>query len=247
MGEGMANYVSGNIISQSYVHVNPKWLSGVTAKEKKERIAEIEAEITNFAKSRIPFFIGNDVHIEVEFTEGSIKAKITAYGKILPILGGLVIAYPQFSEGVRTAVKDAHDLGSYINSELLFQTGAKYKSERKSVEARLGVFGVMDRVNSKINEIGNIKNIKNSSPTAAYKKMLLLHDDILASIDKISSNAIDNTDADTAASMWLDGISSLKLGRSHFKFNNVGDENSYKLLLEERKRIVAFLKKHKTS
>jgi len=241
----MANYVSGNIISQSYVHVNPKWLSGISLSEKKIRIAAIEAEITSFAKSRIPFFIGNDVHIEVEFTEGSIKAKITAYGKILPILGGLVIAYPQFSEGVRVAVKDAHDLGSYINSELLFQTGAKHKSERKSVEARLGVFGVIDRVNGKINDLGSIGDRKSASASATYKKILLLHDDILAALDKISSSAIDDTDADTAAKMWLDGIESLNLGRVHFSINNTSDENSYRLLIVERKRIVVFLKKYK--
>ncbi|AEX51409.1 hypothetical protein GRAQ_00565 [Rahnella aquatilis CIP 78.65 = ATCC 33071] len=241
----MANYISGNIISQSYIHVNPKWLSGASPAEKKEKIARIEAQITSFAESRIPFFIGNNVHIEVEFSEGSIIAKITAYGKILPILGGLVVAYPQFSEGVRTAVKDAHDLGSYINSELLFQTEARYKSERKSVEARLGVFGTIDRVNGKINELRSISSRKNNSLSATYKQLLQLHDDILVSLDKISSKAIDDSDADTAREMWLDGVLGLKLSRTYFRFNNVGDPATYKLLIAERESIIADLKKRK--
>lgn len=241
----MANYVSGNILSQSYINVNPKWLSEANSAEKEEKIAEIKARITKFAESRIHFFIGNEVNIEVEFTQGSIIAKITAYGKILPILGGLAIAYPQFSEGVRTAVKDAHDLGSYINSELLFQTEARYKFERKSVEARLGVFGTIDRVNGKINELRSIPSRENNSPSTTYKKLLELHKDILDSLDKISSNAIDDSDAMITTKMWLDGVKKLKLSRAYFKLSNLGDPEAYNLMIAERERIVLDLKKRK--
>lgn len=239
----MANYVSGNIISQSYVHVNPEWLKNATAQDKKLRINEIEKQITAFAKSRIPFFIGSEVEITVEFSEGSIIAKITAYGKIIPLLGGLVIGYPHFSEGVRTMVKDAHDLGSYINSELLFQTGAKHKSERKSVEARLGVFGIIDRVNAQINDLSLISTRKENSPSITYKKLLQLHGDILSSLDKISENALDDSDEKIAKDMWIEGVSGISVGRSHFKFNLTGDDDVYKMLVAEKQSILDDLKK----
>jgi len=239
----MANYVSGNIISQSYVHVDPKWLSNVSNEEKEKRVNEIKEEITRFAKSRIPFFIGNEITIDVEFTDGSIKAKITSYGAILSFLGGLTFAYPQFSESVRTMAKDVHDLGNYINSELLFQTEAKYKSERKSVESRLGVFGTIDRVNGKLNELIRTTSMKDRNPSIVYKDLLNLHDEMLSALDKISRNAIDDSDGKTAATMWIEGVSSISLGRLQFKIQNQTDEAIYKQLLDERDAIIANLKK----
>lgn len=239
----MANYVSGNIISQSYVHVDPEWLSTVSKKERAIRIAKIKEDITKFAETRIPFFIGSEIRIEVEFTDGSIKAKITSYGKIISLVGAFAVGYPSFSESVRTMVKDVHDVGSYVNSELLFQTQTKNKEERKSVEARLGVFGTLNRVNGKINELDRITSSGNCNPSIVYNDLMVLHIDILSSLDKISLDAIDDSDVKIAAAMWLDGINSIQLGRLQFKIQDKQDEFMYSQAVNERANILKNLKK----
>ncbi|QHQ22001.1 hypothetical protein GMW71_17965 [Pectobacterium brasiliense] len=239
----MANYVSGNIISQSYVHVEPKWLSNTCDADKNKKIDKIKKDITDFANSRIPFFIGNKIKIEVEFTDGSIKAKITSYGKIVSFLGAFTFGYPEFSESVRAMVKDVHSVGNYINAELLFQTESKSKSERMSVESRLGVFGSLDRVNGKINELTRLSSIKNKDPSTIYNGFLNLHDDILSSLDKISRDAIDDTDVKTAAKMWIDGVSRIPTNKLNFKINNKTDLIMHDKLVNEKKSIIINLNK----
>lgn len=234
----MANYVEGNIVSQSYVHVDPKWLSNVSSAEREQRINKIKKDITDFAESRIPFFIGKDVNIEVEFIEGSIIAKITSYGKMTPLLiactSPAIINYPEYRAGVKEILRDVQALGQYINSEVLFQTNTKLKSERKSVEARLGVFGTADRINGKINELIEYTSGNNRSVSITYTKVLELHSDILTSLDKIDKDAIDDSDSKLAASMWIDGIDRINMGKLQFKIQDKADEVTYNLMISEK-------------
>lgn len=234
----MANYVEGNIVSQSYVHVDPKWLSNVSEEEREERINRIKRDITDFAESRIPFFIGQEVTIHVEFIEGSIIAKITSYGKMAPLLiactSPAIINYPEYRAGVKAVLRDVQAIGQYINSEILFQTNTKLKSERKSVEARLGVFGTADRINGKINELIEYTSGNNTNISITYKRVLDLHSDILTSLDKIDKDAIDDSDSKLAAAMWVDGINRMSTGKLQFKIQGKSDEVTYDLMITER-------------
>ena len=73
--------------------------------------------------------------------------------------------------------------------------------------------------------------------------MLQLHGDILSSLDKISENALDDSDEKIAKDMWIEGVSGISVGRSHFKFNLKGDDDVYKMLVAEKQSILDDLKK----
>ncbi|MEM8119686.1 hypothetical protein Q4R94_19610, partial [Morganella morganii] len=70
-----------------------------------------------------------------------------------------------------------------------------------------------------------------------------LHIDILSSLDKISLDAIDDSDVKIAAAMWLDGINSIQLGRLQFKIQDKQDEFMYSQAVNERANILKNLKK----
>lgn len=52
----MADYINSNILSQSYVHVEPEWLATVKGKEKQEAIERIKNIIKQHAEERMKFF-----------------------------------------------------------------------------------------------------------------------------------------------------------------------------------------------
>ncbi|EMI8350311.1 hypothetical protein ACV270_000790 [Enterobacter hormaechei] len=138
----MADYINSNILSQSYVHVEPEWLATVKGKEKQEAIERIKNIIKKHAEERMKFFLYDDVDIDVSFEDGSIKARITAYGSVCVLLnaltpvGNFVTNYSSYREGIKTIVSDVARLSDVVNAEVLFQT--KSRSKKEILELRLG-------------------------------------------------------------------------------------------------------------
>ncbi|WP_181826365.1 hypothetical protein [Klebsiella pneumoniae] len=100
----MADYINSNILCESYVHVEPEWLKQVSAVIREEKLSLIRNEIEDFADKRIKFFLSDDVLIEIKFTEGSIKAKVTAYGPIILLIGSAILNYSSFRESANKQV-----------------------------------------------------------------------------------------------------------------------------------------------
>ncbi|QQQ51269.1 hypothetical protein JJQ97_03205 [Pseudomonas syringae] len=236
----MADYIDSNILAQSYVHVEPSWLSSVGDEEREERLAIIQEKLTVFAQERMRFFLHDDVVVTVELEEGSIKAKITAYGRILIFLNAINPAlttlekYPAYREGVSVAVSDVSHLAQTLNLEVLFQTQSRSKSEIIQIEARKGVIGSLDRINSKINDINSILERKESRPSVLTNKLYDLHKGILELFDFIKNEE----DRVLVKNYILDGVSSMKIHKARFIIKTDFDKLILKELQDERRRIV---------
>ncbi|MGY0627641.1 MAG: hypothetical protein ACW7DS_18170, partial [Paraglaciecola chathamensis] len=127
----MADYINKNILSQAYIHVEP------TELETEEQLVEFKKHITEFARSRTNFYLHPDVSIEIEFEEGSLKARITVMGTLFLLMQG-VANYPDFREGVGLIYNDSKRLAEYMISEAQFFAGSKHQDVIR-LEARTGV------------------------------------------------------------------------------------------------------------
>lgn len=141
----MADYINKNILSRAYIHVEP------TELETEEQLAEFKKHIKEFARSRTNFYLHPDVSIEIEFEEGSLKARITVMGTIFLLMQG-VANYPDFREGVRLIYNDSKRLEEYIVYEAQFFAGSKHQDVIR-LEARTGVVGSLHKVILQIEQI----------------------------------------------------------------------------------------------
>jgi hypothetical protein len=141
----LADYISKNILSQAYIHVEP------TELETDEQLAEFKRHITEFARSRTDFYLHPDVTIEIEFEEGSLKARITVMGTIFLLMQG-VSNYPDFREGISLIYNDSKRLAEYMVSEAQFSVGSKHHDVIR-LEARTGVVGSLHKVILQLEQI----------------------------------------------------------------------------------------------
>lgn len=237
----MADYINSNILCESYVHVEPEWLKQVSAVIRKEKLSLIRSEIEEFADKRIKFFLSDDVAIEITFTEGSIRATITAYGPIILLIGTAILNYSSFRESVKQLATDMHRASSMLSSEMLFQTNSRNKSEILRIEARKGIVGSIERINNKIDSIDSQLEGKELSPTRINGEFLDLNDMLL----KLLSNLKNEEDKRLVTSALIDGVSKLSIRKSRFKLKNKLDETMYASLLNERKSIIKNLDQYK--
>lgn len=241
----MADYINSNILSQSYVHVEPEWLASISGKVKQEEIEKIKEIITTHAKERMKFFLYDNVDIEVVFEDGSIKAKITAYGHIgvfLLALGHGITNYPEYSNGIRAIVTDVAKTSELVNSEILFQTKSKHKHEIIRIEARKGVIGSLHNINKKINSISDkTKNHKDNDPSLIYQMILDLHEDILSLMDKIN----DKNDKELIRTSLMDGVKNINLKVGVFDLSDPAAKPIHFEILKERTKLVKNLQDYK--
>lgn len=141
----MADYINKNILSQAYIHVEPAEL------KTEEQLANFKIHITEFARSRTNFYLHPDVSIEIEFEEGSLKARITVMGTMFILMQG-VSNYPDFREGVSLIYQDSKRLAEYLVSEAQFHAGAKHQDVIR-LEARTGVVGSLHKVILQLEQI----------------------------------------------------------------------------------------------
>ncbi|WFX79022.1 hypothetical protein NFK13_13085 [Escherichia coli] len=237
----MADYINSNILCESYVHVEPRWLKQVSAVIRKEKLSRIRNEIEDFADKRIKFFLSDDILIEIKFTEGSIKAKVTAYGPIILLFGSAILNYSSFRESVKQLASDMYRASSMLSSEMLFQTNSRNKSEILRIEARKGIVGSIERINNKIDSINSQLDSKDLSPMRINSELLDLNDMILT----LLSNLKNIEDTKLVASALSDGVSKLSIHKSRFKLKNTLDESMYISLLNERESIIKNLAQYK--
>jgi hypothetical protein len=237
----VADYINSNILCESYIHVEPDWLKQVSDVIRKEKLSLIKSEIEDFADKRIKFFLSDDVVIEIIFTEGSIKAWITAYGPIILLIGSAILNYSSFRESVKQLASDMHRASTMLSSEMLFQTNSRNKSEILRIEARKGIIGSLERINNKIDFIDSQLDGKDLSPTSINGDLLELNDMILM----LLSNLKNAEDKKLVASALSDGVSKLSIRKSRFKLENKLDESMYISLLNERKSIIKNLAQYK--
>lgn len=183
----MADYINSNILCESYVHVEPRWLKQVSAVIRKEKLSRIRNEIEDFADKRIKFFLSDDILIEIKFTEGSIKAKVTAYGPIILLFGSAILNYSSFRESVKQLASDMYRASSMLSSEMLFQTNSRNKSEILRIEARKGIVGSIERINNKIDSINSQLDSKDLSPMRINSELLDLNDMILTLLSNLKT------------------------------------------------------------
>jgi len=216
-------------------------LKQVSAVIRKEKLSLIRNEIEDFAGKRIKFFLSDDVVIEITFTEGSIRATITAYGPIILLIGTAILNYSSFRESIKQLATDMHRASSMLSSEMLFQTNSRNKSEILRIEARKGIVGSIERINNKIDSIDSQLEGKELSPTRINGELLDLNDMLL----KLLSNLKNAEDKKLVTSALIDGVSKLSIRKSRFKLKNKLDETMYTSLLNERKSIIKNLNKYK--
>jgi len=176
----VANYINKNILSQAYIHVEPKGI------ETEEELEVFKNKITEFARSRTNFFLGENLDINIEFEDGSIKARITIMGTIFLLLNG-VSNYKNFREGLQLLHSDAKWLSDAIISESLFETKAKHHDVIR-VEARTGIIGSVYKI---INQLEQIRNGVNGAMFAidVANKIEQVEKDIYKLIDNINDKS----------------------------------------------------------
>ncbi|OUR95900.1 hypothetical protein A9Q81_13660 [Gammaproteobacteria bacterium 42_54_T18] len=175
----MANYINKNILSQAYIHVEPKGI------ETEEELEAFKVKLTEFAKSRTDFFLGDNLDINIEFEDGSIKARITIMGTIFILLNG-ISNYKNFREGLQLLHSDAKWLSDSIISESLYETKAKNQDVIR-VEARTGIIGSAHKI---LNQLELIKSGANGSMLATdiANKIEKVEKDIRKLIDNMNDS-----------------------------------------------------------
>ena len=144
----MADYINKNIPSQAYIHVEP------TGIETDEQLEAFKENLRAFALSRTEFFLSDGLDINIEFEEGSIKARVTVIGTLMLLLQG-ISSYKDFREGLQLLHSDAKWLSDAIISESLYQTKAKHHDVIR-VEARTGIIGSVHKI---LNDVPSLEKL----------------------------------------------------------------------------------------
>lgn len=177
----MADYINKNILSQAYIHVEPRNL------ETAERLAEFNKHIAAFARSRSNFYLYPEVSIEIEFEEGSLKTRITIFGTLALLMQG-ISNYPDFREGVSLLYSDSKRLAEYIVSEVQFYSKSKHEDVIQ-LEARTGVVGSLHKVISLIDQIKT-----GAGGTILAKDLVLKLEKVHEEIETLINNLKDPND-----------------------------------------------------
>ena len=191
----MADYIHKNILSQAYIHVEP------TELDSEQQLIQFKKHIAEFARSRTNFYLHPEVSIEIEFEEGSLKARITVMGAIYLLMQG-VANYPSFQEGVGLIYNDSKRLAEYMVSEAQFFSGSKHQDVIR-LEARTGVVGSLHKV---ILQLEKIKRGANGSITAK---------DLVPKINKVQEeieDLVNNLQEQKDISVITKGLSGLVEG-----------------------------------
>jgi hypothetical protein len=191
----LADYINKSILSQAYLHIEPKNF------QTEEDLLKFRQHLEIFARSRTNFYLYPGASIEIEFEEGSLKARITIMGTIFLLMQG-VSNYPDFREGIRLIYNDSKRLAEYIVSESQFSAGSKHADVIR-LEARTGIIGSIQKV---ISQLETIKSGANGSilATDLVKKL----DETKQEINKL----MDNIENDSDKQLIFNGLSEVVAG-----------------------------------
>ncbi|PMH44494.1 hypothetical protein BCU68_03045 [Vibrio sp. 10N.286.49.B3] len=182
----MADYINKNILSQAYIHVEP------TGIETEEQLEAFKENLRAFALSRTEFFLSDGLDVNIEFEEGSIRARVTVIGTLMLLLQG-ISSYKDFREGLQLLHSDAKWLSDAIISESLYQTKAKHHDVIR-VEARTGIIGSVHKI---LNQLGRIKSGANGAMLAS--DIVEKIDDAQDELSKLMDNICDLNDRNLVA------------------------------------------------
>ena len=177
----MADYINKNILSQAYIHVEPSTVSTP------EELEKFKNHIRDFARSRSDFFLYPDLAIEIDFEEGSLKARVTVLGTILLVMQGIA-NYSSFRESVFLIYSDSKRLAEYIVSESQFLAGSKHEDVIR-LEARTGVIGSLHKITLQLEQIK-----RGAQGGMLAKDIPEKIDDAIKNIDELMSNLQDRDD-----------------------------------------------------
>ena len=163
------------------MHVKP------TAFETEEDLEKFKANLTQFTKSRVEFFLSPDLPVEIEFEEGSLIARVTVMGTIGLLFTG-ISNYKNFREGIQLIYSDSKRLTEYIISETTFQSGSRQQNVIR-LEARVGIIGSIQKV---INQLESIKRGANGSMMASDVSKKI--DEASRDLKKLFKNINDEND-----------------------------------------------------
>lgn len=144
----MANYIDREIICEAYSHLDSE------VYKDKDELKKLENNLKKFFEERAKFLFGEDVEIEIEFSDGSLISKLRVIGSTALILGTLVSDYGSFRQGVDQITKDSELLAQSTNLEVIFRTRTNY-CDRVAIEKRKGIFG---RTKELINSLDSVKD-----------------------------------------------------------------------------------------
>lgn len=129
----MADYISREVICESYIHFEVDDADITAAKE------AIRKQLQQYFDVRAKFLFGNEIKIEISIEDGSVKAKIGAYGMLVLLLGPIT-NYADFKASIKEISADAESLAKATNLESRF-INRGLNCERIRFEARTGVLG----------------------------------------------------------------------------------------------------------
>lgn len=182
----MADYINKNILSQAYIHVEP------TGIETEEQLEAFKENLRAFALSRTEFFLSDGLDINIEFEDGSIKARVTVIGTLMLLLQG-ISSYKDFREGLQLLYTDAKWLSDAIITESLYQTKAKHHDIIR-VEARTGIIGSVHKV---LNQLERIKS--GAKGTMLASDLVEKINDVQGELSKLMDNICDLDDRNLVA------------------------------------------------
>lgn len=155
----------------------------------------LRSHLKNFFDERVNFLLGEDVNTEIEFSEGSIIAKLTAYAGIASLIGGVVLNYPNFRNSLKSMYEDGVMLAEAANLEMIFVTRTP-RCDRLHFEARTGVIGRSAKLITNIESLSekamalkapsSYKNIEEVDEI--YRSVLRLDDESRRILGKIQSD-----------------------------------------------------------
>lgn len=175
----MARYINKEIVCEAYIHLE------VDESFSPEKIKTIEAQLKSFFDARVKFLLGESVQTEVETEPGSLKVKLTAFAGVAALLGGAIIKYPDFREGVRILYEDSKLLAEASNLETIFVTKTP-SCNRIHAEARTGVVG---RIAKLVSSIENLREQAINLPAPSKKTDINRIIDTTRAVDALSSEA----------------------------------------------------------
>lgn len=130
----MANYIDQEILCEAYTHFE------IAEFPSKQELDRIKQDLVAFFDERAKFLFGEDVRVEVEFEEGSLKTRLKVLGKSALVAAALLSQYGSIRQGIDTIAKDSTLLAQSGVLEIAFRTKTAF-CDSVAVEKRKGVYG----------------------------------------------------------------------------------------------------------
>lgn len=173
----MADYIRRTVLAEAYLHVEHE-AEDLTADE----ISALKSHVRSYLEKRSKFFLYEDVAVEIEVNEGSLKVVATVVGSLWMALS----TYADVRTGVQLLYDDVRTLSEAAILESRFAAGAR-RSDVIRQEARPGVVGSLRQI------LVDFDVLVAQSPQLTPEQIANRIEKLRERIDRISS-ALQDTD-----------------------------------------------------